>query len=147
MGALVAVSFAYSLYLTATNPAAAYFVTPTRAWEFGAGGLLALFAPAAAGSARARAVVSWAGLAAIAIAAGDSTAPTTPFPGAAALLPVLGALAVIWAGAPALRWARRRSWSGAGAVPRRHLLLGLPLALAAADPGAVRDSTATCPAG
>ena len=44
MGGLVALSFAYSLYLTEANPAAAYFVTPTRAWEFGAGGLLALFA-------------------------------------------------------------------------------------------------------
>ena len=71
MGALVAVSFAYGLYLTAANPAAAYFITPTRAWEFGAGGLLALSAHTAVGSARVRAVVSWAGLAAIAIASVD----------------------------------------------------------------------------
>ena len=38
-------SLAYSLWVTATNPAWAYFVTPARAWEFGAGALLA-FAPA-----------------------------------------------------------------------------------------------------
>ncbi len=104
MGGLVAVSFAYGLYLTVANPAAAYFITPTRAWEFGAGGLLALSAQTVVGSARVRAVVSWAGLAAIAIASATFSGET-PFPGAAALLPVLGTLAVIWAGAPALRWA------------------------------------------
>ncbi len=104
MGGLVAASFAYSLYLTAANPAAAYFITPTRAWEFGAGGLLALVAQTDFGSARVRAAVSWAGLAAIAVASATFSGET-PFPGVAALLPVLGTLAVIWAGAPSLRWA------------------------------------------
>ena len=47
LAAGVAASLAYSLWVTATNPALAYFVTPARAWEFGAGALLA-FAPAAA---------------------------------------------------------------------------------------------------
>ena len=35
----------------------------------------------------------------------SSYSAATPFPGVAALLPVLGALAVIWAGAPSARWA------------------------------------------
>src|SRR4051812_36437318 len=47
MVVLTAASLGYSLYETAANPAAAYFVTPARAWEFGVGGLLAA-APAAA---------------------------------------------------------------------------------------------------
>ena len=43
-----AASLGYSLWITAHDPAWAYFVTPARAWEFGAGALLA-FAPAASG--------------------------------------------------------------------------------------------------
>ena len=40
--ALVACSLAYSVYDTRTDPAAAYFVTTTRMWELGLGGLLAM---------------------------------------------------------------------------------------------------------
>jgi peptidoglycan/LPS O-acetylase OafA/YrhL len=105
--AVTTVSLAFAIYATAANPAAAFFVTPTRAWEFGAGGLLALLSASLrfnASSVAARSVLSWVGLAAILIAAFAYTA-ATPFPGSAALLPVLGAIAVIRAGAPASRWA------------------------------------------
>ena len=94
MAVLTALSLAYSLYLTAGNPAAAYFVTPTRAWEFGAGGLLAFARPAARPSPR----LCAAGLAAI-VAGALLFSVATPFPGWAALVPVLGAVAVIRAGA------------------------------------------------
>jgi peptidoglycan/LPS O-acetylase OafA/YrhL len=104
MGTITVASLAYSIHETAVNPAAAYFVTPTRAWEFGAGGLLALARTSDGVAAPLRAVVSWAGLAAIGLTAALYS-ETTPFPGYAALLPALGTLAVIWAGAPALRWA------------------------------------------
>ena len=93
MGACTALSLAYSIHLTAAEPASAYFVTPTRGWEFGLGALLAL-----AGG-RAPAACSWLGLAAIGAAAALYS-PATPFPGAAALLPVCGTLAVIAARAP-----------------------------------------------
>jgi peptidoglycan/LPS O-acetylase OafA/YrhL len=106
-GVLVTVtglSLAYSISETASNPAAAYFVTPTRAWEFGAGGLLALIGTRARLPDGARAALSWAGLAAIAYASAFySTA--TAFPGWAAAVPVVGALAVIHAGVPQARWA------------------------------------------
>ena len=46
LGAVVLLSLAYSVHLTASDPAAAYFVTWTRLWELGVGGLLALGAPA-----------------------------------------------------------------------------------------------------
>ena len=92
LGAVTAASFAWSLHKTATDPAAAYFVTPARAWEFGVGGLLALL-PATARPSRA---LSAAGLAAIALAS-FALGAGTPFPGTAALLPVLGAAAVIHA--------------------------------------------------
>jgi hypothetical protein len=88
---------------TANDPAAAFFITPTRVWEFGAGGILALAATTTARPAF-RAAVSWLGVGAILLASFAFTAET-PFPGAAALLPILGTVAVIWAGAPALRWA------------------------------------------
>ncbi|MEA2195252.1 MAG: hypothetical protein QOG42_1686, partial [Solirubrobacteraceae bacterium] len=105
LGLVTGASLAYSISETASNPAAAYFVTPTRAWEFGAGGLLALL------GARAwqmpdpvRALLSWAGLGAV-LYASIAYTTATAFPGSAALVPVLGTLAVILAGTPRARWA------------------------------------------
>lgn len=99
LGAVVALSFAFSVARTASDPAAAYFITPTRIWELGAGGLLALAAPrfrARGGSAwnRLRHVGSWAGIAMIA-ATGVLYSSSTPFPGYHAALPVLGAVLVL----------------------------------------------------
>ena len=108
LGAVVLASFVLSVWMTATHPSYAYFITPTRAWEFGLGGLLALVA---GGVAKApgvvRAVVSWLGLAAILFTAIVYTADT-PFPGWEAGIPVLGTLAVIWAGNPEVAWAPSR---------------------------------------
>ena len=95
LGTVTALSLAWSIWATATEPQVAYFVTPARAWEFGVGGLLALVAPAA----RSHVAVSWAGLLVIAAAA-FAYSPATPFPGIAALVPVVGTLVVIWAAAP-----------------------------------------------
>jgi peptidoglycan/LPS O-acetylase OafA/YrhL len=103
MATLAGLSLGYSVLDTAADPAAAYFVTPTRAWEFGVGGLLAL-APRPLGPAHAwRSLLSWIGIAAIVLAA-LTYSSATRFPGCAALLPVLGALAVMWAGTPTSRW-------------------------------------------
>ena len=97
MALLVVGSFGYSLMLTGSSPASAYFVTPTRAWEFGAGALLAL-APRLHLGDRLRAVVAWIGFALIAVGSVWITGET-PFPGTAALLPVVGA--VLFMGAAA----------------------------------------------
>jgi peptidoglycan/LPS O-acetylase OafA/YrhL len=102
ISALTVISLAYGIYWTAADPAAAYFVTPTRAWEFGAGGILALCAGRGSARAGVATLVSWAGIAAIAIAAAGYS-DSTAFPGLAALLPVLGAVAVIQAGVPQSR--------------------------------------------
>jgi peptidoglycan/LPS O-acetylase OafA/YrhL len=99
MGALALASLIYSIRHTANDPAAAYFVTTTRAWEFAAGGLLALLTGPNRRGPRVRATVNWLGIAAIGLAAVLYSA-ATPFPGAAAALPVAGVLAVIWAAAP-----------------------------------------------
>ncbi|GAA1267454.1 acyltransferase family protein [Arthrobacter pascens] len=101
--ALVAVpSFAWSVYLTAANPGAAYFVTTTRGWELAAGCALAIMANRQDKNVPApvAAVVGWAGLVAIFTAAALYTSATA-FPSYNAALPVLGAVAVIWAGAHA----------------------------------------------
>ncbi|ODU64373.1 MAG: hypothetical protein BGO97_10245 [Micrococcales bacterium 70-64] len=92
---IAVVSFAYSVYLTHAQPTIAYFATTTRAWEFAAGGILACVTFSA--PRWVRALASWGGLAAMVVSAlvFDSD---TAFPGFAAVLPVLGAAAVIWAG-------------------------------------------------
>ena len=97
--AVVVASFLYSVHETATNPAAAYYVTTTRIWELGAGGLLALL-PERAGRLLGRGgALGWLGLAAIVFAAVRYSGTTT-FPGTAALLPVVGALALLACGSP-----------------------------------------------
>jgi peptidoglycan/LPS O-acetylase OafA/YrhL len=96
-------SFAWSLHTTS------YFGTAGRAWELGAGALLALVAT------RRRPWLGWVGLAFVGAAAA-SFDETTRFPGTAAVLPVLGAVAVIAAGGNRLlatapmRWLGRMSY-------------------------------------
>ena len=113
LGAVLVGSFWYSVHETATEPAKAYFVTPTRIWELAVGGVLAALVSARAFGrqrsteairlpANARVVLAWAGLAAIAWAAWTYTGKT-PFPGSAAALPVLGTAAVIAAQSPMTR--------------------------------------------
>ena len=111
IGITVAVVFATSLsasvILTATDPAAAYFVTHTRMWELALGGLLAVGIAARpkwfAAPSPVRALVAWAALAAIAWSAFTYTGGT-PFPGLAALVPTVAAAAFIAARNEAGRW-------------------------------------------
>lgn len=92
-------SLIYSIWLSVHTPGLAYFSTFTRAWELGFGGLLAVmtFGRKAALGALLRNVISWLGLALIFIAA-LSFDEHTVFPGYSALLPVLGATFIIFAG-------------------------------------------------
>ncbi|GLY94631.1 acyltransferase family protein [Actinoplanes sp. NBRC 103695] len=95
LGVVVAGSFAVSLWQTGANPTWAYFGLHTRAWELGAGALVAVLAPRF--PRRFASALSAAGLAAIALAAVLLNA-RTPFPGYAAALPVAGAVAVLAGG-------------------------------------------------
>lgn len=99
LAAVAAASFYYSVRYTASNPGEAYFATTTRAWEFAAGGLLAVIGTAIKAPNGLRTLVSYAGWAGIAYAV-ITYSGQTPFPGSAALLPVLATVAVIWAGDP-----------------------------------------------
>lgn len=95
---IVAVSLGWSIYYTNSHPTTAYFSTFTRAWELGLGAMLAITAERLARlPPPARSVLGWAGICAIVAAAVTFTAGT-PFPGAAALVPTVGAGLVITAG-------------------------------------------------
>ncbi|WP_344793079.1 acyltransferase family protein [Frondihabitans peucedani] len=103
IGTITLASLAASVLLTTSEPKWAYMATQTRAWEFGVGGLLAITAHALQSAEGTRAgailgrIVGWGGLWAIGISAVAYDAKT-PFPGYAALLPVLGTAAVIAGG-------------------------------------------------
>lgn len=95
-GILLAASFFYGLDLLATHRgSAAYYLPTSRAWELLAGALLAMVRIPM--GARVGAWVSALGLGMI-VAAFVVVDKTTPFPGYAALLPVLGAVFVIAGG-------------------------------------------------
>lgn len=101
LAAVTLVSFAWSVHASVASPETAYFSTFTRTWEFGVGALLALAAPVMRGvGRRPRGALALAGLGAIVVACFTVT-ESTPFPGWAALLPVLGTGAVMIAGAEA----------------------------------------------
>jgi peptidoglycan/LPS O-acetylase OafA/YrhL len=96
LGTLGALSFGTSLVWSALSPQSAYFATPTRIWEFAAGGLLAIAGAKALGPAAA-AVASWAGLALI-VGSSFLIPQGTPFPGWVAVFPVAGTVLVILGG-------------------------------------------------
>ena len=108
LAVLTATSLAWSIHETATNPAAAYFVTPTRMWELGVGGLLATVTLLRPGRLRPWAATpfAWVGLLAIGWAAATYTGHT-PFPGWQAAMPVLGTAAVIAAQPPEAKGEQR----------------------------------------
>jgi peptidoglycan/LPS O-acetylase OafA/YrhL len=98
LGLVAAASFAVSLEWTRTLPPWAFFSLPARAWELAAGGLVALTVgvwrrlslPTAA-------VAGGVGMTLVIVACAEM-GEATPYPGTAALVPVLGAALVIGAG-------------------------------------------------
>jgi peptidoglycan/LPS O-acetylase OafA/YrhL len=104
LGAVVGASFAWSVIQTASNPQAAYYSPLTRAWELALGALLAVGTPwLVKAPQRFAAGATWLGLIAIGASAVWFGAET-PYPGAWAAIPVVGAVLVIAAGTPAPRW-------------------------------------------
>jgi peptidoglycan/LPS O-acetylase OafA/YrhL len=103
LSAAAAASFLASMSQTSKSPAWAYYSIFTRAWELAAGALVALSLPLARRLDRRVAIpLTWIGLALIAFAAMTFNA-STPYPGVAALLPVVGAVAIIGGGVAATR--------------------------------------------
>ncbi len=103
--AVLAGSLAWCIAMTHPQDDQAFFYTPTRIWELLAGSLLAL-APVRRPPGAVAQVLALAGLAMIAWAVFGFDA-RTPFPGAAALLPVGGTVLVILACGGNQTWAGR----------------------------------------
>jgi len=101
-------SLVVSVLYTQTHPSEAFFATFTRGWEFGAGALLALLPRLRPRGAWWPNLVGYAGLLLI-LGSAWFYGPTTAFPGSAALLPVIGAAAVIVS-------ARAKHWWDVGSV-------------------------------
>ncbi|PJJ71237.1 peptidoglycan/LPS O-acetylase OafA/YrhL [Diaminobutyricimonas aerilata] len=97
VGAVALASFAASVATTPVDPSLAFFLPHTRAWEFAAGALLALFPalPASAGTA----VLGWLGAGGI-VATAVLLSPETAYPGWAALAPVAATCAALAGDAP-----------------------------------------------
>lgn len=117
LSVIAAISFALSVIAVRSTPEAAFYLSHNRIWELMTGSMLAVAVregltsrisarPAIANGAGALglALIVWAVF---------SYSASTPFPGAAALAPCLGAVLLIWSGA-----------SGTAAVANR--LLALP---------------------
>ncbi|WP_417234324.1 acyltransferase family protein [Arthrobacter sp.] len=97
-GLVFAGSLAYSVHLTATSQAWAYFDTGARLWEFALGSLLAVLIPRAGRLPLAvRIPLGWMGLAAM-LSCGILLQVQQQFPGYIALWPTLAAAAIIIAG-------------------------------------------------
>ncbi|MDP9429260.1 MAG: acyltransferase [Actinomycetota bacterium] len=104
LGLVAGASFLLSLRWTTDLPSWAFFSLPARAWQLAVGGLLALsvawwrrLPPRAAG------LGGWAGLALIVLAC-LRLDESTPYPGVAAFLPVLGAALVLIGGCAGPGW-------------------------------------------
>ncbi|MGA5900313.1 acyltransferase family protein [Streptomyces venetus] len=150
LGILCLGSFAAGLLVTNSSASWAYFGSLTRAWELGAGALLALGAgrlkrlPAALA-----APLTWLGLACVVLAAVRYD-DATPFPGYHALLPVAGTALVMAGGcAPTPHGARwlleRRSLVWLGGLSYGWYLWHWPILVIAPAALGRADGTAGVP--
>ncbi len=106
IGAVTLLSLLFSIWFTAVAPAAAYYITPTRVWEFGAGAILAIFQtlrPSSEESATSpvRQLFERLSLpvgAVILISSGFLLTAATPFPSFWALLPVAASILLLIGG-------------------------------------------------
>ena len=100
LGALVAVSFVWSIWFSDTSPRPAFFTTTTRVWELGVGAMLAVTLagrPRPASPVRGARVLGWAALltlVAVALLLPDGI----DWPGAWALLPTVPTAVLLWLG-------------------------------------------------
>ncbi|WP_159941559.1 acyltransferase family protein [Nocardiopsis sp. FR6] len=124
VAAVLAVSFGYSLWITAHEPVWAYFDAGARLWELALGGVLALVIHRVRPPRWLRLAAGWLGLTAL-VACGVVIGDALPYPGYASLWPTLAAALVIvggangadgWSANRLLGW-RPLTWLGGHAFP------------------------------
>jgi peptidoglycan/LPS O-acetylase OafA/YrhL len=106
LGLVFAASLGYSIIETHLNQPFAYFITPTRAWEFAAGGLIAFLPVLKARTPAIRTIRILASWSALALVLGSAFLldGESPFPGWVALIPVLGTVYLLWNGDDSSTW-------------------------------------------
>ena len=112
IAAITALSFSGCVWLTALNRAMAFYLPPSRAWEFSIGGLLAFVPlPWLTAHENLRKCLGAAGLIVL-VSCGALMTDSAGFPGYIAAVPVLATLAVLQggAGAPDSLGARVLNW-------------------------------------
>lgn len=95
--ALLILSLIYSIMMVDTLPGDAFYSTPARTWELMLGSVLAIYPRKQPMNSLIANILTLAGISAIAYAVFFYT-KETPFPGAMALLPVLGSALILYAG-------------------------------------------------
>ncbi|WP_084531707.1 acyltransferase family protein [Nocardia miyunensis] len=104
LAVIAAASFTISLIWTGTLPPWAFFSLPARAWELAVGGMVALAAVVWSRLPKSVALAAgWTGVALIVVACAHLDG-RTPYPGVAALLPVVGTALVIVSGCAETRF-------------------------------------------
>ncbi|ESY74527.1 hypothetical protein X740_31655 [Mesorhizobium sp. LNHC221B00] len=130
IASLAGISFIATIVVMQYDDAAAFYLTPFRAWELLLGSLMALEAFPRLTKRWQSEVATWAGLLLIA-AAVLGYSETTSFPGIAALLPCIGAALVIHGGREASCWVTRlistRPFVGVGLISYSLYLWHWPL--------------------
>jgi peptidoglycan/LPS O-acetylase OafA/YrhL len=138
-------SFVLRIWLTATNSGLAFFETPARVWEFGAGGLLVFMPERWLGGHRR--LWSWlGGIRVIALMAGADLIHASKFPGYVAMIPVVGTVLLLLAGvgapeSPATSAVANKTGPG----NRTAFLSALLMALACTGDRATTDSQKLVP--
>jgi len=104
--AITVLGFIASVIITIHSPNEAYFITPTRVWEFATGGLIAWWATrreALLKPSTVHTLLLWAAYLAIALSALLLTGSSV-FPGYIASVPVLATALIIWVGPDSRKW-------------------------------------------
>lgn len=134
MALLIVISLGCCILLTDRAPAQAFYMIPSRAWQFALGALAWLqFQPAMAASPRLMRGLGWLGLGMIGLAA-LLLDTSTGYPGMWALLPSLGTAAVLVAGSVQAgkgggRWLSMRPLQAVGRVSYSWYLWHWPVLL------------------
>ncbi|MER2125013.1 MAG: acyltransferase family protein [Exiguobacterium indicum] len=107
LGFLFVTSLAYSIYLTEVNQPWAYFITPTRVWEFALGSLLCVNLSAIRVPKWIATIIGWMGLIGL-LTTGVLFNVSQMFPGYIALWPMTCALMIVLSGTQETRFGLKR---------------------------------------
>ena len=120
LSAAAVLSFGLSVYWTHRHPTTNFYLLPTRAWELFAGALLAFSPPCGIKKKWMNEFFALVGMAFILVPCFIYD-PKTPFPGLAALPPVLGSALLIWVGSSS----KGLSWIGRVLASKPVVFIGL----------------------